>query len=129
MIALAAAPLLMLFLGAVERRSGPALAGLLGAAPLTIALVVVGADREAGAEIAAHAGAHVVAQVPFFLAFAAVVTRRGVLAGVAAGAAAFARRLAAGGLGRRGPGDRGRRPGAARSPTGARASSFTTSWL
>ena len=90
MIALAAAPLLMLFLGAVERRSGPALAGLLGAAPLTIALVVVGSDREAGAEIAAHAGAHVVAQVPFFLAFAAVVTRRGVLAGVAAGAAAFA---------------------------------------
>ena len=80
----------MLFLGAVERRTGPALAGLLGAAPLTITLVVIGADRETGAAIAAHAGAHVVAQVPFFLAFAAVVTRRGVLAGVAAGAAAFA---------------------------------------
>src|SRR5688572_21241048 len=116
----------MLFLGAVERRTGPALAGLLGAAPLTITLVVLGADRETGAEIAAHAGAHVVAQVPFFLAFAAVVTRRGVLAGIAAGTGGVRGRLAAGGFGGSAPGDGGR--GARAAPRLASVD-FHNHWL
>ncbi len=85
--ALASAPLLMFLLAAVERRHGAALAGLLGATPLTIVLVVAGTSDTA---IAAHAGAHVIAQVPFFLVFAAVASRRGMLAGLGAGSVAFA---------------------------------------
>lgn len=86
-LVLVAAPLLMLALGAAERRWGPAVAGRLGAAPVSLALVVAGTGDAA---IAAHAGAHVVAQVPFFLAFAFVAARRGAGLGVLAGAAAFA---------------------------------------
>jgi hypothetical protein len=95
-LALVSAPLLMYLLAAVERRRGAALAGLLGAAPFTIVLVVAGTGDT---EIARHAGAHVVAQVPFFLVLAALA-RRGLPVALLAATAVFAAvSLAAGAAG------------------------------
>jgi len=85
---LLAAPSLLLLATAAERRFGPAVAGTVAAAPLSIAVVVVAVGAD-GPALAASAGAHVVAQVAFALAFAAVVIRRGGRDGLLAGAAAF----------------------------------------
>lgn len=85
---LLAAPLLMVLASFVERRLGPAAAGIVAAAPFSIAIIVVALGAE-GPAVAASAGAHVVAQVAFALAFAWVIVRRGSLAGFAAGALAF----------------------------------------
>ena len=86
---LLAAPVLMLLVAWIERRLGPAVAGVIAAMPLSISIIVValGAD---GPAVAASAAAHVVAQVAFALAFAAVIVRRGALAGALAAALAFA---------------------------------------
>ena len=87
-VPLLAAPTLMLAVTAVERRAGPAAAGVIAAAPLSIAVIVL-ALGASGPAVAASAGAHVVAQVAFALAFAAVIVRRGSLAGFAAAALAY----------------------------------------
>jgi len=87
-VPLLAAPTLMLAVTAVERRAGPAAAGVVAAAPLSIAVIVL-ALGASGPAVAASAGAHVVAQVAFALAFAAVIVRRGSLAGFAAATLAY----------------------------------------
>ena len=87
-VPLLAAPTLMLAVTAVERRAGPGAAGVIAAAPLSIAVIVL-ALGAAGPAVAASAGAHVVAQVAFALAFAAVIVRRGSVAGFAAAASAY----------------------------------------
>ena len=87
-VPLLAAPTLMLAVTAVERRAGPAAAGVIAAAPLSIAVIVL-ALGASGPAVAASAGAHVVAQVAFALAFAAVIVRRGSLAGFAAATLAY----------------------------------------
>jgi hypothetical protein len=85
---LLAAPVLMLLVAFIERRLGPAVAGVIAAMPLSISIIVValGAD---GPPVAMSAAAHVGAQVAFALAFAAVIVRRGPLAGAVAATAAF----------------------------------------
>src|SRR4051794_35298523 len=85
---LVAAPSLMLVATAAERRFGPAVAGVVAAAPMAIAVITLAAGAD-GPALAASAAAHVVAQVAFALAFAAVVVRRGGRAGLGAAAAAF----------------------------------------
>lgn len=87
-VPLVAAPALMLAVTAVERRAGPAAAGVVAAAPLSIAVIVLALGAE-GPAVAASAGAHVVAQVAFALAFAVLIVRRGPLAGFAAAACAY----------------------------------------
>lgn len=87
-VPLLAAPTLMLAVTAVERRAGPAAAGVVAAAPLSITVIVWALGAE-GPAVAAAAGAHVVAQVAFALAFAAVIVRRGALAGAVAAALAY----------------------------------------
>src|SRR4051794_35345662 len=87
-VPLLAAPTLMLAVTAVERRAGPSAAGVIAAAPLSIAVIVL-ALGASGPAVAASAGAHVVAQVAFALAFAAVIVRRGSLAGFGAAALAY----------------------------------------
>ncbi|RKQ88071.1 hypothetical protein C8N24_6110 [Solirubrobacter pauli] len=87
-VPLLAAPTLMLAVTAVERRAGPAAAGVIAAAPLSIAVIVLALGAQ-GPAVAASAGAHVVAQVAFALAFAAVIVRRGSVAGFAAAALAY----------------------------------------
>ncbi|MDA0181984.1 hypothetical protein OJ997_16895 [Solirubrobacter phytolaccae] len=87
-VPLLAAPTLMLAVTAVERRAGPAAAGVIAAAPLSIAVIVLALGAE-GPAVAASAGAHVVAQVAFALAFALVIVRRGALVGLAAASSAF----------------------------------------
>ena len=89
LVPLLAAPSLMLLALAAERRFGAAVAGTFGAAPVTLAVVVlaVGAD---GRALAASAGAHVIAQVAFApRLFGGHTTRRGAAAGFLAAAAAF----------------------------------------
>jgi hypothetical protein len=87
-VPLLAAPTLMLAVTAVERRAGPAAAGVVAAAPLSITAIVLALGAE-GPAVAASAGAHVVAQVAFALAFAAIIVRRGSLAGLAAATLAY----------------------------------------
>jgi hypothetical protein len=84
---LLAAPAVMFAATAAERRYGAAVAGLVGAAPVALAVVIVSVGDGA---VAASAAAHVIAQVAFAVAFALVVVRRGGLAGVAAGSVAYA---------------------------------------
>jgi hypothetical protein len=70
------APAVMLLLSLIERRFGPAAAGWLAAAPITLAIAVLGT----GPEVAASAAAHVPAQV----AFAVVLGRRNLLLAIGA---------------------------------------------
>jgi hypothetical protein len=71
------APSAMVAVSTAERRFGPAVAGWLNAAPLsiTIAVLAVAADRgsPAAAAVALSAAAHVPAQVAFAVTFAAVL--------------------------------------------------------
>jgi len=94
LVALLVAPVVMVAATAVERRFGPAVAGWVVAAPITIAIAtfVVGFDlgRHAAATLAASSAEHVSAQVAFAIAFAAVVRRRGGLAAMASGTAVYA---------------------------------------
>ena len=85
LIPLLAAPSLMLLAVAAERRFGAGVAGAVGAAPLSIALVVLSVGNDGGA-LAESAAAHVVAQVTFALGFALVEGA----AGLATATTAFA---------------------------------------
>ena len=82
-----AAPAVMFAATAAERRYGATVAGLVGAAPVALAVVILSVGDGA---VAASAAAHVVAQVAFAVAFALVVVRHGGIAGAAAGAGAYA---------------------------------------
>jgi hypothetical protein len=93
LVALLLAPSVMVAASFAERRLGPAAAGWLNAAPLSIAVavLVVSADRgvSAGLTIATTAAAHVPAQVAFAVTFATALharatPTRGLLAGTAA---------------------------------------------
>ena len=81
---LLAAPAVMLAATAAERRYGATVAGLVGAAPVALAVVILSVGDGA---VAASAAAHVVAQVAFAVAFALVVVRHGGTVGALAGAA------------------------------------------
>jgi hypothetical protein len=84
---LLAAPAVMFAATAAERRYGAAVAGLVGAAPVALAVVILSVGDGA---VAMSAAAHVVAQVAFAVAFALVVVRRGAIVGAPAGAGAYA---------------------------------------
>ena len=77
----------MLAATAAERRYGATVAGLVGAAPVALAVVILSVGDGA---VAASAAAHVVAQVAFAVAFALVVVRHGGIPGAVAGAGAYA---------------------------------------
>jgi hypothetical protein len=87
------APTAMVAVSLAERRFGPAAAGRLNAAPLSIAIAILAVatdrGRDAGADVAAAAAAHVPAQVAFAAAFAAVLAATGAAAGDRARAAAW----------------------------------------
>lgn len=93
LISLLIAPSLMVAASSVERRLGPSAAGWVAALPLSLAVAVAAVTFDAGAHaagtVALSAATHVPAQVAFAVVFAAVLTRRGLLAGVAAGALAY----------------------------------------
>ncbi len=84
---LLAAPAVMFAATAAERRYGAAVAGLVGAAPVALAVVILSVGDGA---VAASAAAHVIAQVAFAVAFALVVVRRGGVVGALAGVVAYA---------------------------------------
>ena len=84
---LLAAPAVMLAATAAERRFGATVAGMVGAAPVALAVVILSVGDGA---VAASAAAHVVAQVAFAVAFALVIVRRGGTVGALAGVAAYA---------------------------------------
>ena len=84
---LLAAPAVMFVATAAERRFGAAVAGLVGAAPVALAVVILSVGDGA---VAASAAAHVIAQVAFAVAFALVVVHRGGVVGALAGVAAYA---------------------------------------
>ena len=84
---LLAAPAVMFAATAAERRYGAAVAGLVGAAPVALAVVILSVGDGA---VAASAAGHVVAQVAFAVAFALVVVRHGGITGAVAGAGAYA---------------------------------------
>jgi hypothetical protein len=77
----------------VERRLGPSAAGWMVALPVGFAVAVVAVSVDAGGRAAStmalSAAAHVPAQACFAVVFAAVLTRRGLLAGLGAGALAY----------------------------------------
>lgn len=92
-ISLLIAPVVMVAAAAVERRLGPSAAGWVAALPVsfTVAIVAVALDAGDGtaSRMALSAAAHVPAQVVFALAFAAVLTRRGLLVGAVVGALGY----------------------------------------
>jgi hypothetical protein len=77
----------------IERRLGAAAAGWVAALPVSFAVAVVAVTLEAGtapaSTMALSAATHVPAQVAFALAFASMLTRRGLILGAAAGALAY----------------------------------------
>lgn len=85
---LALAPSVMVAASAAERRCGPAVAGWLVAAPVSLAVALLALGPASG-PVAESAAAHVPAQIAFALAFAAFI-RSGALAGFGAGVAAYA---------------------------------------
>jgi hypothetical protein len=93
LVSLLIAPALMAAAASVERRLGPSAAGWVAALPLSLAVAVAAVTFDAGGHaawtVALSAATHVPAQVAFAVVFAAVLTRRGLLAGVAAGALAY----------------------------------------
>ena len=94
---LLAAPAVMFVATAAERRFGAAVAGVVGAAPVALAIVILSVGADLGPRRARRsrtAAAHVVAQVAFAVAFALVVARRGGGAGLLAGDGGVRRRVA-----------------------------------
>ncbi len=87
------APVVMAAAALIERRLGPSAAGWVAALPVAFAVAVVAVSLDAGGgaagTMALSAAAHVPAQVAFGVVFAAVLMRRGLLAGAAAGTAAY----------------------------------------
>jgi hypothetical protein len=87
------APAVMATASVIERRQGAAAAGWVAALPVSFAVAVVAVTLEAGTAperaMALSAAAHVPAQVAFAVAFAAVLTHRGLFLGVAAGALVY----------------------------------------
>ncbi|MGP8208297.1 MAG: hypothetical protein ACLQVK_19995 [Acidimicrobiales bacterium] len=94
LVALVVAAVVMVAATAAEQRFGPAVAGWVGAAPITItiAMFVVGADLggHAAATLAESSAKHVSAQVVFAMAFVAVVRRHRGLIALLCGTAAYA---------------------------------------
>src|SRR5687768_18531673 len=77
----------------IERRLGPSAAGWVAALPVSFSVAVLAVTLDAGPDaagaMALSAASHVPAQVAFGVAFAAVLTRRGLLPGAAAGALTY----------------------------------------
>jgi hypothetical protein len=92
-IALVVAPVLMVTATVVENRFGPAVAGWVAAAPITISVasLVVGIEygRHAASALTESSAEHVTAQVAFAIAFAFVVRRHGGLAAMVSGTAVY----------------------------------------
>ena len=92
-VSLLVAPVVMAVAAGVERRLGPSAAGWVAALPVSFTVAIVAVALDAGDDTAStmtlSAAAHVPAQVVFALAFAAVLTRRGLLLGAAAGALGY----------------------------------------
>jgi len=88
LVSLLLAPALMAVAAAIGQRLGPSAAGWVAALPVSFASAVVAVTLDAGARpastMALSAGTHVPAQIVFAVAFAGVLSRRGLLAGAAA---------------------------------------------
>jgi hypothetical protein len=93
-VAILVAAVVMVAATAAEQRLGPAVAGWVGAAPITITIAtfVVGADLggHAAATLAESSAKHVSAQVAFALAFVVVLRRRRGLSALLCATAAYA---------------------------------------
>lgn len=93
LLSLFIAPVVMAAAVSIERRLGPSAAGWVAALPVSFAVAVAAVTLDAGTgtagTMALSAATHVPAQAMFGIAFAAVLTRRGLGLGTVAGALAY----------------------------------------
>ena len=93
LIPLLLAPAVVAAATLIERRLGPSAAGWVAALPVSFSVAVLAVTLDGGSgaagAMALSAAAHVPAQVAFGVAFAAVLTRRGLLPGAAVGALVY----------------------------------------